>query len=79
MTYLLVQPRDRIFVKGYRFFLFAKNMVRKIGKIVSGYYSNKLLYHAKESSTYALKTASKMTIQNTEKSAADLIGNIIVG
>ena len=79
MTHLLVQPRDRIFVKGYRFFLFAKNMVRKIGKIVSGYYSNKLLYHAKESSTYALKTASKMTIQNTEKSAADLIGNIIVG
>ena len=79
MTYLLVQPRDRIFVKGYKFFSFVKNMVRKIGKIVSGYYSNKLLYHAKESSTYALKTASKMTIQNTEKSAADLIGNIIVG
>ena len=79
MTHLLVQPRDRIFVKGYRFFLFAKNMVRKIGKIVSGYYSNKLLYHAKESSTYVLKTASKITIQNTVKAAGDLIGNIIVG
>ena len=79
MTYLLVQPRDRIFVKGYRFFLFAKNMFRKIGKIVSGYYSNKLLYHAKESSTYALKTTSKMTIKNTAKAAGDLIDNIIVG
>ena len=79
MTHLLVQPRDRIFVKGYRFFLFAKNMVRKIGKIVSGYYSNKLLYHAKESSTYALKTALKMTIKNTAKAAGDLIDNIIVG
>ena len=54
-------------------------MVRKIGKIVSGYYSNKLLYHAKESSTYALKTALKMTIKNTAKAAGDLIDNIIVG
>ena len=54
-------------------------MVRKIGKIVSGNYSNKRLYHAKESSTYALKTASKIAIQNTAKAASDLIGNIIVG
>ena len=54
-------------------------MVRKIGKIVSGNYINKRLYHAKESPTYALKTASKITIQNTAKAASDLIGNIIVG
>ena len=79
MTYLLVQPRDRIFVKGYKLFSFAKNMARKIGKIVSGNYSNKRLYHAKASSTYALKTASNITIQNTAKAASDLIGNIIVG
>ena len=79
MTHLLVQSRDRIFVKGYKFFSFAKNMVRKIGKILSGYYSKKLLYHAKESSTYALKTTSKMTIQNTAKAADDLIDTISLG
>ena len=54
-------------------------MVRKIGKIVSGYYSKKLLYHDKESSTYALKTASKMTIQNTAKATDDLIDTVIIG
>ena len=32
MTRYLVQPRDRIFVKGYGFLAFAKNMGRKIGK-----------------------------------------------
>ena len=79
MTHLLVQSRDRIFVKGCKFFSFAKNMVRKIGKILSGYYSKKLLYHAKESSTYALKTTSKMTIQNTAKAAGDLIDTISLG
>ena len=30
-----VQPRDRIFVKGYAFLSFAKNMSKKIGKNVS--------------------------------------------
>ena len=28
----LVQPRDRIFVKGYLFMFFAKNMVKNLGK-----------------------------------------------
>ena len=76
MTHLLVQPRGRIFVKGYKFFSFAKKVVRKIGKIVTGNHSNKLLYYAKESSTYVFKTASKITIQNTAKAAGDLIGNM---
>ena len=30
-----VQPRDRIFVKGYGFLSFAKNMVKNIGKNIS--------------------------------------------
>ena len=30
-----VQPRDRIFVKSYRFLSFAKNMSKNIGKNVS--------------------------------------------
>ena len=30
-----VQPRDRLFVKGYGFFSFAKNMDKNIGKKLS--------------------------------------------
>ena len=30
-----IQPRDRIFLKGYRFLSFAKNMVKNIGKNIS--------------------------------------------
>ena len=30
-----VQPRDRIFVKGYEFLSFAKNMGKNIGKNIS--------------------------------------------
>ena len=50
-----IQPRDRIFVKGYRFLSFAKNMGKYVGKniskIVSGKYGQKLLDHAKQSAT----------------------------
>ena len=46
-----VQPRYRIFVKGYGFLSFAKNMGKNIGKNiskkVSGIYSHKLLDHSK--------------------------------
>ena len=48
-----VQPRDQIFVKGYRFLSFAKNMGKNIGrnisKNLSGKYSHKLLDHDKKS------------------------------
>ena len=46
-----VQTRDRIFVKGYGFLSFAKNIGKNISKILSGKYSQKLLDHAKQSST----------------------------
>ena len=56
----LVQPRDRIFVKGYQFLSFAKNMDANIGKNISknlsGTYNQKLLDHAKKSATDVLKT-----------------------
>ena len=46
-----VQPKERIFVKGYEFLSFAKNMSKNIGKNksknLSGKYSQKLLDHAK--------------------------------
>ena len=54
-----IQPRDRI-LGGYGFLSFAKNMDKNIGKNisknVSSKYSQKLLDHAKESATDALKT-----------------------
>ena len=72
-----VQPRDRIFVRGYRFLSFVKNMGKNIGKNItkslSGKYGpgmlairQKLLDHAKESATDALNSAT-----------GDLIGNKI--
>ena len=74
-----VQPRDRIFVKGYGFFTFAKNLGKNIGinisKTVSCKYSQKLLDQAKKSAADALKTSSKGAIHKTEESTCDLIGN----
>ena len=62
MRYSL-QPRDQIFVKGYGFLSFAKNMGKNIGKNISknlsGKYSQKLLDQVKQSATNAFKTASK--------------------
>ena len=76
-----VQPRDRIFVKGYGFLFFAKNMGKNIGKNISKSmsvkYSQKLLDHAKQSATDAFKTALKRAIQKTAEATGDLIGNKI--
>ena len=58
MSRYLVQHRDKIFVKGYVFLSFAKNISRK----VSGKYSLKRLDNAKQSATDALKTTLKREI-----------------
>ena len=54
-----VQPRDWIFINGYGFFSFSKNMGKNIGKNVSkslsGKYSQKRLNHAKQSATDVFK------------------------
>ena len=68
-----IEPRDRIYVKGYGFLSFAKNM----GKSLSNKYGQKLLDSAKKSTTDAIKTASKRAIQKTAKATGDLIGNKI--
>ena len=68
-----IEPRDRIYVKGYAFLSFAKNM----GKSLSNRYGKKLLDRAKKSTTDALKTASKRAIQETAEATGDLIGNKI--
>ena len=81
MTRYSVQPRDRIFVKCYRFLPFAKNMGKNIGKNIrknlSGKYSQKLLDHAKNTATDALKTSSKRVIHKTAEATDALIGNKI--
>ena len=63
MTYYSLLSRDWIFVKGYAF--------------LCSKYSQKLLDHAKQSTTYALKTASKRPIQKTAETTGDVIGNKI--
>ena len=68
-----IEPRDRIYVKGYGFLSFAKN----IGKSLSNKYGQKLLDSAKKSATDAIKTASKRAIQKTAEATGDLIGNKI--
>ena len=41
MTRFSVEPRERIFVKGYEFFSSAKNMGKNIGKNISNSLSGK--------------------------------------
>ena len=64
-----IEPRNRIYVKGYRFMSFARSMSNKYGK--------KLVDTTKKSATDAIKTASKRTIQKTAEATGDLIGNKI--
>ena len=66
-----IEPRNRIYVKGYGFLSFAKNM----GKSLSNKYGQKFLDSAKKSTTDALKTASKRAIQKAAEATGDLIGN----
>ena len=68
MRYSL-EPRDRIYVKGYEFMSFARSMSNKYGK--------KLFDTAKKSATDAVKTASKREIQKTAEATRDLVGNKI--
>ena len=68
-----IEPRDRIYAKGYGFLSFAKNM----GKSLSNKYGQKRLDSAKKSTTDAIKTASKIAIQKTAEATGDLIGNKI--
>ena len=64
-----LEPRDRIYVKGYGFMSFARSMSNKYGK--------KLVDTAKKSATDAVKTASKRAIQKTAEATGDLTGNKI--
>ena len=67
-----VQPRDLIFAKNM-----GQNNGKKISKIVSGKYSQKFLYHAKQSETDAFRTTSIRAIKRAAEATVDLIGNKI--
>ena len=77
MTQYSVQPGEKIFVKGYGFLSLAKTMSTNIGKNTSQHlsckHSQKLLDHAKQSATDALKIVT----QKTTEAASDLFGNKI--
>ena len=68
-----MEPKDRIYVKGYGFLSFVKNT----GKNLSNKYSQKLLDSAKKSTADPTKTASKRAIQKTAEATSNLIGNKI--
>ena len=75
-----IEPRDRIYVKGYEFSSFAKNMGRhaiKIAKRLSNKHGQKRLDSAKKSTTDVIKTASKRAIQKKAEATGDLIVNKI--
>ena len=54
-----IEPRDRVYVKGYGFMSFARSMSNKYGK--------KLVDAATKSATDAIKTASKRAIQKMQQ------------
>ena len=58
-----MEPRDRIYVNGYGFLSFAKNMRKNL----SNKHSQKLFDTAKKSTTDAVKTASKRAIRKQQK------------
>ena len=71
ITRYSIKPKNRTYLKGYRFLSFAENMVKNL----SNKYSQKLLDSAKKITTDAIKTASKRRIQKTAKVIGDLTGN----
>ena len=66
-----IESQDRIYVKGYKFLSFAKN----IDKNLSYKYGQKLLDSAKKSTTDTIKAASKRAIQKIAGTIGHLIGN----
>ena len=65
-----IEPRDRLYVKGYGFMSFARSMSNKYGK-------KSIVMQLKKSATDAIKTASKRGIQKTAEATGDLVGNKI--
>ena len=69
-----VKRKDRIYVKGYTFLSFAKNM----SKNLSSKYGQKLLDSAKKINNGCNKNGFKKSNSKNSRSNCDLIGNKIV-
>ena len=65
--------RDRIYVKGYGFLSFAKN----IGENLSNKHGQKIFDTAKNFANEPIKIASKKAAQKAAEATGDLIGNKI--
>ena len=68
----IIEPKDRIYVKGYGFLSFVKSMdtyATKVAKNLSNKYNQKLLDtdKAKTSTTDAIKTTSKRAINKKKQ------------
>ena len=63
-------------MKGYGFLCFGENMSKSLSNL-SNKYHQKLLDSAKKSTTDAIRTASKISIQKTAEATGDLIANKI--
>ena len=75
-----IEPRERRYVKGYRFLIFARNIgihATKVAKNLNNKYGQKLVDTTKKSATDALKIAGKRAFQKTAEASADLVGNFI--
>ena len=75
-----IEPRERIYVKGYGFLSFARNLgthATKVAKNLNNKYGQNLADSAKKSATDAFKIASKRAIQKTAEATGDLVGNTI--
>ena len=62
-----IQPKNGIFVKGYGFLSFAKNMGKNIGKSFSGKYSPGMLAMRQELLDYAKKSKTDALIKLLQK------------
>ena len=67
MTRYSIQPKNGIFVKGYGFLSFAKNMGKNIGKSFSGKYSPGMLAMRQELLDYAKKSKTDALIKLLQK------------
>ena len=70
-----IQPRERRYVKGYRFLSFARNLgtyTTKVAKNLNNKYGRKLADSGKKSAADALKIADKAA-----EATGDLVRNVI--
>ena len=71
----LIEPKNRIYVKGYGILPLAK---KKMGKNLISIYGQKLLHSTKKSTTDAIRTVLKRAIEKTAQAPGNSIGNKIV-